>query len=131
MSIRSIKGTHDILPGEVELWQQIESTIRQVFGLYGFSEIRTPILEWTELFSRGVGQATDIVQKEMYSLNDSKGRSITLRPEGTAPIVRAHIEHSLGRSAPVNRLYYIGPMIRHERPQKGRYRQFHLSLIHI
>ena len=104
MSIRSIKGTHDILPGEVELWQQIESTIRQVFGLYGFSEIRTPILEWTELFSRGVGQATDIVQKEMYSLNDSKGRSITLRPEGTAPIVRAHIEHSLGRSAPVNRL---------------------------
>lgn len=125
MSIRSIKGTHDILPGEVELWQQIESTIRLVFGLYGFSEIRTPILEWTELFSRGVGEATDIVQKEMYSLKDSKGRSITLRPEGTASIVRAHIEHSLGRSASVNRLYYIGPMFRHERPQKGRYRQFH------
>lgn len=125
MAIRSIQGTHDILPGEVELWQRIEDTIRAVFGRYGFAEIRTPVLEWTELFARGVGPATELVQKEMYSLLDSRGRSITLRPEGTASIVRSYIEHHLDRAASVSRLYYIGPMFRHERPQKGRYRQFH------
>ena len=125
MAIRSIQGTHDILPGTVELWQRIEDTIRSVFGRYGFAEIRTPVLEWTELFARGVGSATELVQKEMYSLPDSKGRSITLRPEGTAPVIRAYIEHHLDRAASVSRLYYIGPMFRHERPQKGRYRQFH------
>ena len=125
MAIRSIQGTHDILPGTVEVWQRIEDTIRSVFGRYGFAEIRTPVLEWTELFSRGIGTATELVQKEMYSLTDSKGRSITLRPEGTAPVIRSFIEHRLDRTASVNRLYYIGPMFRHERPQKGRYRQFH------
>ncbi len=125
MRIRSIQGTHDILPGEVELWQRIEDAIRTVFGRYGFAEIRTPVLEWTELFARGIGSATDLVQKEMYSLEDSRGRSMTLRPEGTAPVVRSHIENRLDRAASVTRLYYIGPMFRHERPQKGRYRQFH------
>ncbi len=125
MAIRSIQGTHDILPGEVELWHRIEHAIRAVFGRYGFAEIRTPVLEWTELFARGVGAATELVQKEMYSLVDSKGRSITLRPEGTASIVRSYNEHRLDRAVSVSRLYYIGPMFRHERPQKGRYRQFH------
>ncbi len=125
MAIRSIQGTHDILPGTVELWQRIESTIRSVFGRYGFAEIRTPVLEWTELFARGIGSATELVQKEMYSLVDSKGRSISLRPEGTAPVIRSYIENHLDRSAAVSRFYYIGPMFRHERPQKGRYRQFH------
>ncbi len=125
MSIRSIQGTHDILPGTVEVWQRIEDTIRSIFGRYGFAEIRTPVLEWTELFTRGIGTATDLVQKEMYSLTDSKGRSITLRPEGTAPVIRSYIQHRLDRAASVSRLYYIGPMFRHERPQKGRYRQFH------
>ena len=125
MAIRSIQGTHDILPGTVELWQRIEDTIRSVFARYGFAEIRTPVLEWTELFARGIGSATELVQKEMYSLPDSKGRSITLRPEGTAPVIRSYIEHHLDRAASVSRLYYMGPMFRHERPQKGRYRQFH------
>ena len=83
-----------------------------------------PFLEWTELFARGIGSTTELVQKEMYSLPDSKGRSITLRPEGTAPVIRSYIEHHLDRAASVSRLYYIGPMFRHERPQKGRYRQF-------
>ena len=125
MAIRSIQGTHDILPGTVELWQRIEDTIRSVFARYGFAEIRTPVLEWTELFARGIGSATELVQKEMYSLPDSRGRSITLRPEGTAPVIRSYIEHHLDRAAFVSRLYYMGPMFRHERPQKGRYRQFH------
>lgn len=125
MAIKTIQGTHDILPGDVELWQRIENAARRIFSRYGFAEIRTPIFEWTDLFSRSIGAATDIVQKEMYSLPGSKGRSMTLRPEGTAPVVRSYLQHKLGHSKKIERLYYIGQMFRHERPQKGRYRQFH------
>lgn len=125
MTIQSIRGTHDILPGSVELWQEIESAARRLFELYGYGEIRTPIFEETELFARSIGTATDIVQKEMYTFDDRKGKRMTLRPEGTAPVVRAFIEHRLYAEGIVHKLYYIGPMFRHERPQKGRYRQFH------
>ena len=125
MKVQSIRGTHDILPGSVELWQEIELKARDLFRLYGYAEIRTPVLEETELFARSIGVETDIVQKEMYSLEDSKGKSITLRPEGTAPVVRSYIEHNLYANGQVTKLYYVGPMFRHERPQKGRYRQFH------
>jgi len=125
MKVQSIRGTHDILPGSVELWQEIERTARDLFGLYGYAEIRTPVLEETELFARSIGIETDIVRKEMYTIEDSKGKSITLRPEGTAPVVRSYIENGVSSEVPVAKLYYIGPMFRHERPQKGRYRQFH------
>lgn len=125
MRIQSIRGTHDILPGSVELWQKIEATARHLFALYGYAEIRTPVFEETELFARSIGAETDIVQKEMYSFADRKGKSITLRPEGTAPVVRAYLEHGLPTEGLVHKLYYIGPMFRRERPQKGRYRQFH------
>ncbi|MFB3901967.1 MAG: histidine--tRNA ligase [Acidobacteriota bacterium] len=125
MKIQSIRGTHDILPGSVELWQKIEQDARDLFALYGYAEIRTPVLEETELFARSIGVETDIVRKEMYTIEDSKGKSITLRPEGTAPVVRSYLENGLPTEVPVAKLYYIGPMFRHERPQKGRYRQFH------
>ncbi len=125
MKVQSIRGTHDILPGSVELWQQIEQKARDLFALYGYAEIRTPALEETELFARSIGVETDIVRKEMYTIEDSKGKSITLRPEGTAPVVRSYIENGVHAEVPVAKLYYIGPMFRHERPQKGRYRQFH------
>jgi histidyl-tRNA synthetase len=122
--IQSIRGTYDILPGEVEIWQAVEAVIRDVFHLYGFGEIRTPILEATELFVRGVGEETDIVSKEMYTFADrDEGKSLTLRPEGTAPVIRAYIEHQLENDARMMKLYYIAPMFRRERPQKGRYRQ--------
>jgi histidyl-tRNA synthetase len=122
--IEAAKGTRDILPGEVARWQLVEQQARDVFTLFGFREIRTPIFEATELFTRGVGEATDIVAKEMYTFLDRKGRSLTLRPENTAPVARALIEHGLLRGAELHRLYYIGPMFRYERPQKGRMRQF-------
>ncbi|MBI4445233.1 MAG: histidine--tRNA ligase [Acidobacteria bacterium] len=125
MKIQSIRGTHDILPGSVELWQQVEATAHALFELYGFAEIRTPILEETELFARSIGTATDIVQKEMYTFSDSKEKQISLRPEGTAPVIRSYIENGLYREGMVHKLFYIGPMFRRERPQKGRYRQFH------
>ncbi len=125
MKVQSIRGTHDILPGSVELWQQIEQGARDLFALYGYAEIRTPVLEETELFARSIGVETDIVRKEMYTIEDSKGKSITLRPEGTAPVVRSYIENGLHTEASLAKLYYTGPMFRHERPQKGRYRQFH------
>ncbi len=125
MKVQSIRGTHDILPGSVELWQQIEKASRELFALYGYAEIRTPVLEETELFARSIGVETDIVRKEMYTIEDSKGKSITLRPEGTAPVVRSYIENGVHAEVPIAKLYYIGPMFRHERPQKGRYRQFH------
>lgn len=125
MSITTIKGFKDILPGETELWHWIEKKARVVFETFGFKEIRPPLLEWTELFSRGIGQDTDIVSKEMYTLEDSKGRNQTLRPEATASVVRAYIQHKLYNINPVQKLYSIGPMFRHERPQKGRFRQFH------
>lgn len=123
--IKAIKGTRDILPPESALWSRVESTAREIFDLYGFAEIRTPIFESTELFARGVGEDTDIVSKEMYTFEDRDEKSLTLRPEGTAPVVRAYIEHQLQQEMPIAKLYYLGPMFRRERPQKGRYRQFH------
>jgi len=125
LEFKSIKGFRDILPGEIELWQRLEAKAREVLRTFGFKEIRTPILEWTELFSRSIGQDTDIVSKEMYSLSDSKGRGLTMRPEATASVVRAYIQHRLYQGNPVQKLFTIGPMFRHERPQKGRFRQFH------
>lgn len=125
MEFRTIKGFKDILPHEVGNWQFLESEARKVFHAFGYREIRTPILEWTELFSRSIGQETDIVSKEMYTLTDSRGRGMTLRPEATASVVRAYIQEGLYRKNPLQKLYCIGPMFRHERPQKGRFRQFH------
>ncbi len=122
---RAVRGTRDILPGEVELWQRVEQSAREVFALYGFREIRTPIFEASELFIKGTGEGTDIVQKEMYRFTDLGGNDLTLRPEGTPPVIRAYLEHRLGQGRSIDRFYYIGPMFRYERPQKGRYRQFH------
>ena len=121
--IQSIRGMNDILPDVSPYWQLLEATVREVLGAYGYQEIRLPILERTELFTRSIGEVTDIVEKEMYTFTDRNGDSLTLRPEGTAGCVRAGIENSLFRSE--QRLWYAGPMFRHERPQKGRYRQFH------
>ena len=120
--IQLIRGFKDILPGEVEVWQHIESMARKLFEDFGFKEIRIPIMEKTELFARSIGEDTDIVEKEMYTFVD---KGITLRPEATASLLRAFIEHGIHVQQPVNRLYTIGPMFRHERPQKGRFRQFH------
>jgi histidyl-tRNA synthetase len=125
MAITAIKGFNDILPEETSRWQYIEQAARQIFELNGFSEIRVPIMEKTELFCRSIGDATDIVEKEMYSFVDKGENSITLRPEGTAGVMRALIENKLYAADPVSKLYYLGPMFRYERPQKGRYRQFH------
>src|SRR4249919_2817715 len=122
--IQAIKGTYDLLPGEVEIWQAVERRLRDTFHSYGFGEIRTPIFEETALFSRGVGEETDIVSKEMYTFEDRDGSSLTLRPENTASVIRAYIEHRLDQRPGVQKLYYLGPMFRRERPQKGRYRQF-------
>ena len=122
---QAIKGVKDILPGEVEKWQFMEKTAREVFELYGFSEIRIPIFERTEVFTRSIGETTDIVEKEMYTFNDRSGDSLTLRPEGTASVVRAYVEHNLYNPPSVVKLYYMGPMFRCERPQAGRYRQFY------
>jgi histidyl-tRNA synthetase len=121
--IQAVRGTYDLLPGDIEIWQAVESRIRNVFHTYGFNEIRTPILEATELFVRGVGEETDVVSKEMYTFADRDGSSLSLRPEGTAPVIRAYIEHQLQNEARMMKLYYIAPMFRRERPQKGRYRQ--------
>ena len=123
--IKAIKGTRDILPPETASWNRVESVAREIFELYQFTEIRTPIFESTELFARGVGEETDIVSKEMYTFEDRDDKSLTLRPEGTAPVVRAVIEHRLLQESSLLKLYYLGPMFRRERPQKGRYRQFH------
>ncbi|OPX38115.1 MAG: hypothetical protein B1H12_03320 [Desulfobacteraceae bacterium 4484_190.2] len=125
MEFTTIKGFKDILPEDVETWQRLESEARRVFHSFGFKEIRPPLLERTELFSRGIGQETDIVSKEMYTLKDSKGRGLTLRPEATASVVRAYVQHRLYLKNPIQKLFTIGPMFRHERPQKGRFRQFH------
>ena len=123
--IRSIKGTQDILPSQSHRWQVLEATIHNTMDTYGYSEIRTPAFERTELFSRGVGEETDIVSKEMYSWTDQGGENLTLKPELTAPVVRSFIQHNLGGQSPINKLYYIDALFRRERPQKGRYRQFH------
>jgi len=133
MKITSIKGFADIFPGEVEIWQSVEATARRVFNSYNFSEVRIPILEKTELFSRSIGETTDIVEKEMYTFEDRDSRGgdttettkLTLRPEGTAGVVRAYVEAEMYKIEPVRKLYYMGPMFRRERPQKGRMRQFH------
>ena len=125
MKFTAIKGFKDILPEEVESWQWLESNARRLLRVFGFREIRLPLLERTELFSRGIGRETDIVSKEMYTLQDSKGRGMTLRPEATASVVRAYIQHGLYRNGGVRKLFTIGPMFRRERPQKGRFRQFH------
>lgn len=125
MAINAIRGFNDILPGEIEKWQFFEDTARGLLESFGFSEIRIPVLEKTELFVRGIGDTTDIVEKEMFTFPDRHGEMMTLRPEGTAPVVRAFIEHSIYARDPVSRLYYMGPMFRYERPQKGRYRQFY------
>lgn len=125
MEFTSIKGFKDILPEEAGLWQKLEAGARGIFHAFGFQEIKPPVLERTELFSRGIGQETDIVAKEMYSFQDAKGRGLTLRPEATAGLVRAYIQHRLYEKSPIQKLFTIGPMFRRERPQKGRFRQFH------
>ncbi len=128
--IKAIRGTRDLLPPDTDLWNFVEARVRSVFQRYNFREIRTPVFEATELFARGVGEDTDIVTKEMFTWEDKaraqseKSQSLTLRPENTAGVVRAYIEHDLGRSGQLQKLYYIGPQFRRERPQKGRYRQF-------
>jgi histidyl-tRNA synthetase len=129
-TLKAVRGTRDLLPPETALWNRIESTARDVFSRYNFGEIRTPVFEDTALFARGVGEETDIVSKEMYTWEDraraqsEKTQTLTLRPENTAGVVRAYIEHQLGESGQLQKLYYIGPQFRRERPQKGRYRQF-------
>ncbi|MBW2180419.1 MAG: histidine--tRNA ligase [Deltaproteobacteria bacterium] len=123
--VHLIRGFKDILPNEVEIWQHIEKTVKMIFEDFGFSEIRLPILERTELFSRSIGEDTDIVEKEMYTFADRKGDLITLRPEATASAVRSYIQHKLYAVDPIQKFYTIGPMFRRERPQKGRYRQFY------
>ena len=123
-NIQSIRGMHDVLPEQSAGWQFLEATVADVLGQYGYREIRMPIVEVTELFKRAVGEVTDIVEKEMYTFDDRNGDSLSLRPEGTASCVRAGIEHGLFYNQQ-QRLWYAGPMFRHERPQKGRYRQFH------
>lgn len=123
--IRAVKGTRDILPPSSAVWSHVESEARRVFGTFNYHEIRTPILEETLLFARGVGEETDIVTKEMYTFEDKDGASLTLRPECTASVIRAYIEHRLDQQPGLQKLYYMGPMFRRERPQKGRYRQFY------
>jgi histidyl-tRNA synthetase len=129
-TLKAVRGTRDLLPPETALWNHVERTAREVFARYHFGEIRTPIFEDTQLFARGVGEETDIVSKEMYTWEDKaraqseKAQSLTLRPENTAGVVRAYIEHGLGETGNLQKLYYIGPQFRRERPQKGRYRQF-------
>jgi histidyl-tRNA synthetase len=121
--IRAVKGTRDLLPPSTVVWNHVEAVARQIFRTYNYHEIRTPILEETQLFARGVGEETDIVTKEMYTFDDH-GSSLTLRPEATASVMRAYIEHRLDQRPGLQKLYYMGPMFRRERPQKGRYRQF-------
>lgn len=125
MEYRSVRGMEDMLPQDAWIWRELETKARKALESSGYSEIRTPILEDTAVFVRGIGETTDIVSKEMFTFLDRKERSLTMRPEGTAPIVRAYIEHALLSISPVSRLYYVGPMFRAERPQKGRLRQFH------
>ena len=122
--IRSVRGMNDILPGDIHYWQFLESTAEQVFSSHGFEQIRIPLLEKTDVFKRAIGEATDVVSKEMYSFDDRNGESLTMRPEGTAGVVRAALQNGL-LYGPVKRLWYSGPMFRYERPQKGRSRQFH------
>jgi len=125
VEVKAIRGMSDILPGEIPTWRFVEETVRKVFGLYGFVELRTPVLERTELFLRGIGNETDVVEKQMYTFTDKSGASVSLRPEATASVLRAVIEHGLLSEDPIRKIFSMGPMFRYERPQKGRYRQFH------
>ena len=124
-SLQAIRGMNDILPEQTPLWRYFEGTVARLLDSYGYRQIRMPIVEFTELFKRSIGEVTDIVEKEMYTFDDRNGDSLTLRPEGTASCVRAVLEHGLSGGGQVQKLWYSGPMFRHERPQKGRYRQFH------
>lgn len=123
--IKSVTGTKDILPSEINRWYYLENIVKEVFSNFNYKEIRTPVFEETALFARGIGEETDIVSKEMYTFLDRSETSITLKPEMTAAVVRSYIEHSLGTLQPLNKLFYISPMFRQERPQAGRFRQFH------
>src|ERR1700742_2920996 len=123
--IKAVKGTRDILPPASAVWNHVEAVAREVFRVYNYQEIRTPIFEETSLFARGVGADTDIVGKEMYTFADRDETSLTLRPENTASVMRAYIEHRLDQIPGVKKFYYMGPMFRRERPQKGRFRQFY------
>src|SRR5271169_4541047 len=129
--IKAVRGTRDLLPPDTSLWNGVDAKVRDVLARYNYHEIRTPIFEDTQLFSRSVGEETDIVSKEMFTWEDrgraqsEKAQSLTLRPENTAGVVRAYIEHKLGESGQLQKLFYIGPQFRRERPQKGRYRQFY------
>jgi histidyl-tRNA synthetase len=125
VKFRTIKGTKDILPGDSAAWQRVEAAVRRVMAEFNYREIRTPIFEQTGLFSRSIGELTDIVSKEMYTFIDRSEESVTLRPEGTAAVLRAYIQNSLGEQSPLVKVYYSGPMFRQERPQAGRLRQFH------
>lgn len=124
-TLQAIRGMNDILPEQTPLWRYFEGTVANLLDGYGYRQIRMPIVEATELFKRSIGEVTDIVEKEMYTFDDRNGDSLTLRPEGTASCVRAVLEHGISGGGQVQKLWYIGPMFRHERPQKGRYRQFH------
>jgi histidyl-tRNA synthetase len=123
--IHGVKGMRDILPPSSGVWNQVEAAARRIFARFNYQEIRTPILEETALFARAVGEETDIVNKEMYTFEDRDGSSLTLRPENTASVIRSYIEHRLDQQPGLQKLYYIGPMFRRERPQKGRFRQFY------
>jgi histidyl-tRNA synthetase len=125
MKHKTLKGLQDILPPDISIWQHIESTSRKIFDSYGYGEIRLPIMEATDVFVRSIGETSDIVEKEMYTFEDRGGRSVTLRPEGTAPFVRAYVEHHLYNDPAPQKFYYMGPMFRYERPQAFRYRQFY------
>ena len=124
-SLQAIRGMNDILPAQTPVWRYLETTFAQLLDSYGYSEIRLPVLEFTDLFARGIGEGTDVVDKEMYTFLDRNGESLTLRPEGTAGCVRAVLEHGMAGGGQVQKLWYAGPMFRYEKPQKGRYRQFH------
>jgi len=125
MKYSGLKGMEDILPPDIHVWQAVEATARTIFARYGFQEIRVPILESTDIFTRGIGEATDIVEKEMYTFTDKGNRSVSMRPEGTAPVVRCYVEKNLHTLASPQKYFYTGPMFRYERPQKGRFRQFY------
>jgi len=125
MKYGSLKGTQDIFPPDVFIWQRVENTAKDVFASYGFQEVRVPIIESTDIFIRSIGETTDIVEKEMYTFSDKAGRSITLRPEGTAPVVRSYVQNHLYNLSSPQKFYYAGPMFRYERPQAGRFRQFY------
>jgi len=125
MKHKTLKGIQDILPPDISIWHKVENNARQIFKNYGYREIRLPIIESTDIFIRSIGETSDIVEKEMYTFQDKGGRSVTLRPEGTASFVRAYVEHHLYNEPAPQKYYYMGPMFRYERPQAFRYRQFY------